>query len=373
MFDKFIRRIEKTQVLIIMCIVALMVFVFVDTLIRLPENLKKANNMESSLSQALASWWLAKAYFSEAKPPDIVMLGSSQLSALYCADAQVFDRAIDITDDHRCYTIEQDLKALLNKQLRVFLAALPVSMISDQLVIAHALFSKEYKPKLVAVTFSPSNFVNSDVSSDSQSEAFAFFSSYHNPNLLRSDLNKILAEECKSKKNGANISCAGDSALHLGRPFQYISPTDIIIYSDDDYSFKDDTEIYRRKYKKPFSLQFKKQLKCLDTLFKYLKQLDIKVIAFNFPISAANKKILPDNFWKYYDPQISKICSLNDVDYINADRVVLPFNDNEFADGIHLNLNGGHRWSKPVAFYIANRFRLKTFKALLAMADKSLL
>jgi hypothetical protein len=368
-----LKKTDTIQAIAIVSIIALVIFAYHDTLSHLSENIIKAHSSEdTSLPNALNSWWLAKAYLSERQPPDIVILGSSQITPLLGADAYVYDRVIDMTDDHRSYVIEHDLNALLHKKFRVFVGALPGAMISDQLAISRALFSNGYKPKLVAVTFSPRDFIDSYFSDKSSTEAFAFFSKYTNPTSLRNDLDKIREEKFDCKSNCISNS-RDESALHFGKPFRRIAPEDVIIYSDDDYSYRDDTEEYKARYKNSLSPQLNMQLDCLDSLLKYLAQQHIPVVAFNLPISESNRKLLPDKFWTYYDKRISDICKRDGADYISADRVVLPFERSEFADGIHLNLIGGLRWSRPVAFYIANRFRSKPFKELLDKSNKCLL
>ncbi len=68
-------------------------------------------NRERTITDNLASWWLAKAYFAAPQPPDVVILGSSQTDGLRGADAYSFDRLVDVTDNHRSYVIERDLKS----------------------------------------------------------------------------------------------------------------------------------------------------------------------------------------------------------------------------------------------------------------------
>ena len=117
--------------------VAFCCFVFINiialpytnvTLPRRPIGLSSTNK-ELTVVGKIASWWLAKAYFAEHKPPDVVFLGSSQSGALLAADAYCYDRLIDLTDNHRSYLIENDLKALLHKDLRVLVLGLPGAMI----------------------------------------------------------------------------------------------------------------------------------------------------------------------------------------------------------------------------------------------------
>jgi len=318
-----------------------------------------------NIIDGLASWWLTKAYLMEPNPPDIVVLGSSHLAPLLGADTYIYDKPVDITGDHRSRVLEYDIHVLLKKNWRVFIGALPGAMISDQLVISRALFSKEYKPKLVAITFSPIDFIDNCFPLENYTEAFAFFSKYTDSNTLRNDLDKARTNKYRFKQT-YNYGFENRSSLALGEPFERLCPGELVIRSSDGYSFKDDTKEYRQRYKNPLSPQLDKQMNCLDSLLKYLAQQHIQVVAFNFPISTDNRKLLPNKFWQYYNDRISEICRKNGADLISADRVVAPFEKNELIDGTHLNLVGGLKWSRTVAVYTANKFALKTFQELLA-------
>ena len=287
---------------IISFLLALLILTFANILIYLSDVRR-----ESKAIDGLASWWLAKAYFAESKPPDIVVLGSSQLWPVLGADAYVFDRVVDITGDHRSRVLEHDIRALLNKNWRVFIGALPGAMISDQLVTSRALFSKKYKPKLVAITFSPRDFIDNYFPSATSTEAFVFFSRYTDPNSLRNDLDKIRTEKygVKQTHNGA---FKNRSSFTLSEPFEHIYPGEIISCSGDDYAFKNNIEEYKQRYKNPMSSQLTTQIDAFDSLLKYLAEQHIQAVAFNSPISAANRKLLPNDFWKYYNDRISESC-----------------------------------------------------------------
>lgn len=104
---------------------------------------------------ALASWWLTKAYFAEQNAPDIVVLGDSQLGPIKAADVYVYNDFVDLTGDHRSHTTEHDLKLILHKNWRVLIGGLPGAMISDQLLISRALFTRDTSPNLWLSCFRP--------------------------------------------------------------------------------------------------------------------------------------------------------------------------------------------------------------------------
>ena len=325
---------------------------------------------ENNVIDGLSSWWLAKAYFENASPPDVVVLGGSQLGALFGADAYVFDRLVDITGDHCARVLEEDLYGFLNKHWRVFVGALPEAMVSDQLVISQALFSRQYKPKLVAVTLSPRDFIDSESPVPNSTEAFAFFSKGDKLDHGSTTFRRELLSE-KNRLSGYSLGVKDDSysegisPLLLGKPFKGICPGQVIIGSADGYAFDDNTEEYRLKYKNPFSSKLSFQMQSLESLLDYLSKQRIKVVVFGLPLTISNRKLLPEKFWFFYNGQISRICKKYDADWIDIDNDVKGFNDKEFMDGVHLNLIGGHRLASTLALYIANKFHWRSFAELL--------
>lgn len=373
-------------------LIAATVFIFINCLLvnqigleRSPSSIDLSTSpKELNVIGKVASWWLTKAYFATPRPPDVVILGSSQLGALDCADAHVYHRIVDFTGDHRSLVIEQDLKALIGGNWRVLVAGLPGMLISDQFLIARALFSKQYKPQVVAVTFSPRDFIDDTCPGTTQTESFAFFAKYIDlkntadifrvqPTLTSSYLISKLPLRALSEDLHSSFKASptyGFSVTARANPFERILPSQCKTDWRDWYVFHDNSADYKRRYRNAFSVKLETQLNSLDLLLSYLAEQHIQAIAFNLPITATNKKLLPEKFWTYYHKRISKICEKNNTDYISIDKVVLPFNDDQFIDGVHLNFAGGVNLTKPMAFYIANRFRQMSFKKLLSRSDK---
>ena len=336
------------------------------------EKIIKDNKVKTE--DGIASWWLAKAYFANSTPPDIAVLGSAQLGPILGTDAYVYKKLVDVTRNHRSQVLEHDFYGLLNKKWNVFVGALPNAMISDQFIMSQALFSKQYKPKLAMLTFSPRDFIDSYYSDSNKTEAYAFFSKYLDRNLNKNGngapmLRKSLKNKCEfydDPQNADGKYLTGVSPLTLGKPFERLCPGELIINSIDGCVARNNTEEYKTRYKYPLSSQFYTQLHYFNCLLEYLAKQNIQVVALNMPLRGDNKKLLGNNFWKIYDNQISETCRKNGADYINIDRVVLPFKDNEFIDGVHLNSIGGLRLSRTMALFIANKFHTKTFEELLA-------
>ena len=330
---------------------------------------------ERKKTDGLASWWFAKAYFAEPTRPDIVILGGSQLVAIQGADAYCYDRTIDLTGDHRSYTIERDLKRLLQKNWRVLIGSLPGAMVSDQLLISRALFSGQYKPEAVLVTFSPRDFIDNTCTSPCNTEAFSFFSRYaklgsylklfsvdHASKLLRDDhfipLRGVLQEARLNNYNFVPRSkdyFESVSPLALGEPFERICPGEITMNSGDGYFFDDNTNEYQSRYKSPCSPQSEIQLSYFDALLTYLAQRHIKVFAVDMPLTDANRKLLPDKFWSYYHNRIYEMCQSHGATCLDLCTSDDFDTKTDFCDTAHLNLLGGTKLAKYLAKTIAGK------------------
>ena len=336
----------------------------------------------TNILDGLTSWWLAKAYFAEPKPPDIVIWGGSQLGALLGADAYVYDRLVDFAGDYRSHTTEHDLKVLLHKQWHVFIGALPGSLISDQLIASRALFPTSYKPKLVVVTLSPKDFIDKSICSATTTEPFTFFSKYadfgndsslfHDNAALRPSIRgginatswrKIL--QTTSLENYDRLAssveyCPRVSPLTSTTPYERICPGELVIHSGDGYSFYDNTQEYKKRYRNPFSPQLNMQLHCLDSLFKYLRQRHIATIAIELPLTTGNHLLLPENFWKFYRKKVTEICQKNGADYWDTESI-WGCSKSEFCDSAHLNLVGGLRQTRSIVLAAAYKLHLPMY------------
>lgn len=314
----------------------------------------------------ISSWWLAKSYFAESKTPEIVILGDSQLWPVLGADACVYKKPVDVVMQHRSLVLEHDFQVLTKKNYHVFLGVTPKALISDQAAICHALFSDKQKPLLVALTISPLNFVDAESVAQDSTEASVFFSKYKNPGLLQKYLEQLRSIEYKRTKK-YDYDSPFKSAFGFGEPFERLAPGENIICGFENYPCEDHASEYKKRYAKPLTTKFYSQMDCLKHLITWLVAKHIKVIVFSNPISASHRALLPEKLLKYYDTGISDICARTGADYINAERIVLPFNADECFDDVHLNLSGGLRWSRPLAVYSANKLKRGSFQQLVAL------
>jgi len=326
----------------------------------------QSSNDKGNTIDGLTTWWFTKAYYEKPIPPDAVILGDSHLSCLYGAYAYAYNKGIDITGNHRSQTIEENLKKLLHLDWRILIGALPKCMISDELMASHALFSAHYKPKLVVIMLSPSNFIDSTCQTGANSEAFSFFSKYlrlrqNRQSKSPSKLLEQLRRENYNFRPDYTAYMKPYSPMHLASPFERICPGQITLTSADGQSFTDDAEQYKIIYQNPMSSQFTKQLTALKSLFTYLSKQNIPAIAIEMPLTNSNHILLPESFWKYYRQRVSEICHQNNVDYWDVTSTWDDFPKTEFCDSAHLGLRGGLKLTRAIVLSTASKLRLPMY------------
>jgi hypothetical protein len=212
---------------------------------------------------------------------------------------------------------------------------------------SQSIFSIQFKPKLVVLTLSPRNFIDTNCPLNNSDQPFKSFL-------------------------GSNQYTNNFSPLTWDNPYQPIAPGTLVINASDGYVSQDNLEEYRRRYKNPSLEQFSNQMHNLDILMSYLADNKIKIVVFDLPLASANRKLLPASFWQSYNLRISQLCKKYGANRINIDEDIKAFKDNEFIDGIHLNLPGGLRLTTTIALYTANQFHLKTFEQLVSNEYKML-
>ncbi len=203
------------------------------------------------------------------------------------------------------------------------------------------------------MTFSPGDFIDAYNQKPGSTEASAFFSKYVRSMELRDNLGKARLETPGVQLNDADYY-ETFSPLTFDTPFKRICPGQIVIGSGDGYSFLNNLEEYRSRYRNPRGPELDHQLQCFDDLLAYLAQRHIKVFAVDMPLTDVNRKLLPDSFWTYYHTRIYEICQKRGATCV--DLCTAPFSPKiDFCDTAHLNLHGGTGLAKYLALRIAEK------------------
>ncbi len=352
-------------------VIALLAFSFINICtLNLTKSQPKHFNL-SSLNQQrrmfgrVGSWWLARAYLQQNPAPTVFIFGSSQMGGLQCADARVLGRNIDFTLDHQSVALERELDQRLNSKVTVFNGAIPGAMISDHVVISKALFTKQSKPKLAIIGFSPRDFIDNTCPSPISTESFMFFSkfaplddqlaSFFSNGIdqlqwqisqslpLRNNLQALLSNGASPAPGIIRKPTTAQSAM-MYKPFEPIEPGQCTIGPNPPKIFVDNTSDYSNRYKNCMNGNLKQQLNFFQMFCSQMKANNIQVVAVGMPLLPSNRALLPTWFWNYFFSQIKDIANKTGAHWINlCDSPAFQIDD--YFDTVHLNTQGGLKFA----------------------------
>lgn len=313
------------------------------------------------------SWWLARAFFL-AQPAEIVLMGDSQMNAaVFQADAFTSNRNFDCVVDREAFTLEQLLAKTTPLTPKIINLATAGAMVSDQYLIAKALFPKA-PPKIVIIGISPRCFLDNTLLSASTTETFQFFMHYVSigslvhlafPDALQEvdwylkqylPLLRIREQDFAFLQTGYSAPQAGSaSTTHLPKALTIlhtiygatgdVSPGTMIMTPAIIPGFFDNSKEYRQRYKHCPNSMYKAQQKFFPALLEQLRQINSKVIIVAMPCTPILRSLLPDWFWSDYQCWIAQQCARYGAIWIDLSKDK-AFTKSCFLDNVHLNTSG---------------------------------
>jgi hypothetical protein len=325
-------------------------------------------------------WWISKSYLAQVQAPDIVLLGSSQMAtAVFTADAQTLQKALDCVSYRRATTLENDLTHRLGHPISIFNWSMGGAMASDQNLITRTLLTGRLKPKMVVIGISPRDFIDNTLPSASATEPFRFFSRFVEPDKLAAWaftddlsrfgwlLNRYLP---MSQLHGKVASCmASGEAPATTNKQEFlkgisasggnISPGQWLVPANIPYLFVDNTQEYIHRYTNPNPPIYPQELSFFNDALTRLRQNGVKVLVVGMPSVSPNRKLLPDSFWQDFHNNISSICVKNSADWLDlSDSDVFTLDD--YLDTVHLSARGGDKLFAEITRYIGKQPNLVT-------------
>jgi hypothetical protein len=356
-------------------IVALLAFCFVNLSMfslvnRQPKHFDLSSlNQQRRMFGRVGSWWLAKAYLQQEPPPTVFIFGSSQMGGLHCADARVLGRNIDFVLDHQSVTLEQELAKRLHGKVTVFNGAIPGAMISDQVVISKAFFTKQSKPKVVIIGFSPRDFIDNTCPSPTSTEAFMFFSKFADLGKelplffsnwidqtqwqisqslpLRNNMQALLSNGSTSAVHTMRKATTAQQAM-MYKPFEPMEPGQCTIGPHPAKIFVDNSEDYSHRYRNCLNGTLKQQLEFFQIFCSQMKENNIQVVAVGMPLLSINRALLPTFFWSYFFSEIKGITNATGAHWINFSDSP-AFQRDDYFDTVHLNTEGGLKFARMLS------------------------
>ena len=341
---------------------------------------RESLSQQTQLSPLFGSWtwWMAKGFLDRTVPPDIVLLGSSQMNAAARAtDAKYMNRPVDCVLHKHVFSLEHELSKSGLPHEDVVNCSLDGAMASDYWMTGKALLAGEYRPKVVVLGVSPRDFIDNKLVSASATEPFRFFSRYVDSGKLstlaypdpiaraNAQLEWTVNSIPTRTLHGSIESLLGSSQLRaekpqtqevLGvvrdsqmmvRPGQYMEP------AQTEGFWIDNSHEYINRYKNSSPPCYPIQISFFKEFLETMRQANVKVLVIGMPTLPQNRNLLSEEFWQSYRQQIAAICRDYDASWLDI-AADAQFDPSCFIDTVHVNSKGGAKIFAIMAHRLAS-------------------
>lgn len=310
---------------------------------------------------------MAKGFLDQKMPPDIVLLGSSQMNAAARAgDAKLMNRAVDCVLHREVYSLETALENAGLPRNNVVNCSLDGAMASDYWMTARALLTDDHKPKIVILGVSPRDFIDNKLVSASSTEPFRFFSRYVDSGKLSQlaypdplarlnaqlewSLNSLPTRTLHSSIEAllSSNQLRGDKpqtqeVLGVVRDSQMmVKPGEFMEPAKTEGFWVDNSHEYIGRYKNSSPPCYPIQISFFKEFLGMMRDQNVQVLVLGMPTLAQNRNLLSDQFWNSYRNQISSICRDYNASWLDISASP-DFDASDFIDTVHVNSKGGDK------------------------------
>ncbi|MBI2811507.1 MAG: hypothetical protein HYX67_11880 [Candidatus Melainabacteria bacterium] len=317
------------------------------------------------------TWWISRNYLGRKSAPDIAMLGSSQMgSATFAADAHTLNQPLDCVLHRSGSTLEKEIFDRTGKRVDTFNFAMGGAMASDAYMFSKALFKGDKKPKMVVIGVSPRDFIDNTLPSVSSTEPFTFFAPFVElGDLTNVAFPDVLAEANFIVKQNLPLERIHEALDAAAKKYQQDAPTQMtaipkasehksllraVLGSADEvrlnewlipasipaWIFEDNTKEYLNRFRNCRPPLYKAEKAFFNAFLANMQAQHIPVLVVGMPSLAANRTILPNDFWTEFRGDVAGMCKSHNarwVDHTDNPSFVLE----NYLDTVHLNASGG--------------------------------
>ncbi len=322
-------------------------------------------------------WWRINSYLNRDRAPDVVLLGSSLIMySLFMTDADQTGQDIDCVTHSSSDYMTQKL-AGLGVNGECFNFGLPGGMVSDDYMIAKALFKSENKPTSVVLALSLRDFIDNRIPSPASTPSFQLLKPFVPLDELMTiaypepiQQLKYVAQRavCLWGRKVDPKTAFDRAAEHVVHEFQYIAFGDNIYARDLDatvmlpenslppgsrkglffkpnkgFPFIDNTRSYQYAYRTANETMFNAQSAFLTKLLKLLNEQNINVTVVNMPVPKENMEIMPPGSYGRYLSTVKKATTSFKVPLVDLNDGK-SFLLSDYYDFAHLNGRGGKKF-----------------------------
>lgn len=327
------------------------------------------------------AWWTFNDLRRSPDVHNLAVLGSSlMVSAISCCDANHLNKKLDLTNYHKVSYLDDKLKENFGGSFHSYNLAAPGQSPSDAYLTLKGMLVTAHRPDVVIYGVAPRDFIDSRMNNPTDSEPFRFLSrlvsvdecawALHRDPMSRLEwlmqrniyllhyaldfqlLNDDLVTELMGRiapvqvgtraytywERAALLPCYKPGEIHQSAIIN--QPT---TQEEARREFRDNTEEYVDRYKRPDLHTYNVQFYFLRKLAQLCKKERIELILVNMPITKENISVLrPATYLKFLrniqgfalDQGVS-VFDLNDLSKYNRD---------DFHDYVHLNAFGGAKF-----------------------------
>lgn len=337
------------------------------------------SNGSEARQQGKWTWWITRNYLGRRHAPDIATMGSSQMgSATFSADAHTLNKVLDCVLHRSNSTLEKALFDRTGKNVDTFNFSMGGSMASDAYMFSSALFKGDKKPRMVVIGVSPRDFIDNTLPSVSSTEPFTFFA----PFVAMGDLSHVAFPDMLAELNffireNLPLERIHDSLDQMAKNYQNDAPAQMtavpkasehksllraVLGSADEvrlnewlipatipaWIFEDNTKEYLNRFRNCRPPIYKSEKAFFNAFLTNMDTLRIPVLVVGMPSLAANRTILPNDFWKEFRGDVAGMCKTHNarwVDHTDDPDFVLT----DYLDTVHCNASGGTKIFNKIA------------------------
>lgn len=340
-------------------------------------------------------WWATHEFNEAAKPPDVVVLGSSVvMHPLWHHEADHRQQTVDLVADHRSTYLEHVIAKNAPRplgELTCFNFGLPGSMVSDDYMVVKALFTPERKPSVVVLGLCPRDMIDNRFNNAASSKHFQYLSRYTDTSKLL-DLSMpqwwqrigYLASEAvyfSSKATAAQVITEEAVKASFAPILSKLPPSPLDRKTEEDkrfamyqnlvekgfwiakpnapFMFMNDTSDLKKRFKNANNSLFENQKKWLEMCLAECKDRGVKVVLVNMPNTPIARSVMPQGSYERHVACLQEAAKKYDCVYVDADRPNI-YGDKDFTDWCHLSADGGKKAFGLIGEAIASNSPLVT-------------
>ena len=355
---------------------------------------KTNSNLNFDVPYRSRAWWSAQDFLRRDNPPDVVLLGASDINtALYAAEATYFKKPQSQLLKHNSEYLESKLKEFGSPYKTTFCLSIGGEMPSDSYFLANTLLTRGKLPKAIFIAVNPRNFYDATFGDPANTAIYKTMaklggtrdfefscrssiwetadylcrqaiSSYGHKweitswqqRVGQSVLEKFLPETFTDVTTPSSVRKIAELDLpeDFGPNEQMMMP-----YDEKHPIFVDNLHHYLAHYKNIKRGMLPQQLDFYERLCEFCSSHGVKLVACNSPVTNENRNLIPPDIYAKYLAHIDGITRRYGGNFVNLDKPEL-FAKSDFYDSVHLNGVGAQKYLDRVALILSKYNNLAT-------------